>query len=78
MTTLATLYTTPADTVEVGDYVRIEDTYEGSVLSVDEEGDDIVFILSDADEYDDRTEVKVAWDTQVAVLAADYSDVEDI
>lgn len=78
MTTLATLYTTPADTVEPGDYVRIEDTYEGTVLSATEDGDEIVFILSDADEYDDRTEVVVAWDTQIAVLAADYSDVEDI
>lgn len=78
MTTLATLYTTPADTVEEGDYVRIEDTYEGTVLSATEDGDDIVFILSDADEYDDKTEVVVSWDTQVAVLAADYSDVEDV
>jgi len=74
---LATVFSTPADTIEVGDYVRIEDTYEGAVLAVDEEGDDIVFILSDADEYDDRTEVTVSWDTMVDVLARVYDDVED-
>lgn len=76
MATLTTLYTTPADTVEVGDYVRILDTYEGEVLAVEEDGDDIIFTLADADEYDDKTEVTVSWDTQVDVLAADYSDVE--
>lgn len=78
MPALATLYTTPADTVEVGDYVSIEDTYEGAVLAVEEDGDNIIFTISDADEYDDRTTVTVSWDTQIAVLAADYSDVEDV
>jgi hypothetical protein len=75
---LATVFTTPADTIEVGDYVRIEDTYEGAVLAMDEDGDDIIFTISDADEYDDRTEVTVAWDTMVDVLARDYGDVEDV
>jgi hypothetical protein len=75
---LATVFTTPADTVEVGDYVRIEDTYEGAVLAVDEDGDDIILIIADADEYDDRTEVKVPWDTMIDVLARDYGDVEDV
>lgn len=78
MTTLATLYTTPADTVEVGDYVRIEDVYEGTVLDVAEDGDEVTIVIADADEYDDRTSVTVAWDSMVAVLAADYSDVEDV
>lgn len=76
MASLTTLYTTPADTVEVGDYVRILDTYEGTVLAAEEVDDDIIFTLSDADEYGDKTEVTVPWDTLVNVLAADYSDVE--
>ena len=68
--------TVRANTLDVDDYVRIDDTYEGRVLAFEEEGDEVILTISDADEYDDRTEVRVAWDAMVDLLDSNYEGVE--
>lgn len=76
---LATLYTTPADTLEVNDYVRFThdgEDYEGAVLAVDDNAETVFLSLANEGDYGDRVEVEVPWDLDIPVLAQDYSDVE--
>lgn len=78
---LKVLYTTPADSLEPGDYVRIrttedDDYVEGSVLSVSDGDDTVTITVSSESDYGDSREVDVKWDERIDVLAQDYDGVE--
>lgn len=61
-----------ADSLTKGDFIRLG-TLEGEILAIEEDGDDFTLTL---DLDGEPTEVAVAWDAMVDLLAVDYSTVE--